>query len=62
MSMWKKLFNTTQKIIKENKAMILNESSINYIHIQKRKKNISLKIDQQGLVISTPFYTPQSHI
>ena len=62
MSMWKKLFNTTQKIIKENKAMILNESSINYIHIQKRKKNISLKIDQQGLVISTPFDTPQSHI
>ena len=62
MSMWKKLFNKTQKSIKENKAIVINETAINYIHIQKTKKNISLKIDQQGLIISTPFHTPQSYI
>ena len=60
--MWKKLFNKTQKSIKENKAIVINETAINYIHIQKTKKNISLKIDQQGLIISTPFHTPQSYI
>ena len=41
---------------------VINETSINYIHIQKTKKNISLKIDQQGLIISTPVHTPQSYI
>ncbi len=36
--MWKKLFNKTQKSIKENKAIVINETAINYIHIQKTKK------------------------
>ena len=55
--MWKKLFTNPKPSSKEKKITYIKGELVEFTHIKKSKKNISLKIDQNGLIISTPFHT-----
>jgi len=56
-AMWKKLFTNPKPSSKEKKITYIKGELVEFTHIKKSKKNISLKIDQNGLIISTPFHT-----
>jgi predicted metal-dependent hydrolase len=56
-AMWKKLFTSPKPSSKEKKMAYIKGELVEFTHIKKSKKNISLKIDQDGLIISTPFHT-----
>ena len=60
--MWKKLFTSPKPSSKEKKTTYIKGKLVEFIHIKKSKKNISLKIDQYGLIISTPFHTDDIYI
>lgn len=55
--MWKKLFTSPKPSSRERKTTYIKGELVEFTHIKKSKKNISLKIDQNGLIISTPFDT-----
>ena len=60
--MWKKLFTSPKPSSKEKKTANIKGELVEFTHIKKSKKNISLKIDQDGLIISTPFHTDDIYI
>ena len=55
--MWKKLFTSPKSSSKEKKTTFIKGELVEFTHIKKSKKNISLKIGQNGLIISTPLHT-----
>ena len=55
--MWKKLLSSRKAPTREKRSIYINGELVEFTHIKKSKKNISLKIDQDGLIISTPFHT-----
>src|SRR6056300_1795496 len=55
--MWKKLLSSRKEPTREKRSIYINGELVEFTHIKKSKKNISLKIDQDGLIISTPFHT-----
>lgn len=60
--MWKKLFTDPKQSSKEKKIAYIKGELVEFTHIKKSKKNISLKIDQNGLIISSPFHTDDEFI
>ena len=56
-AMWKKLFTSPKPSSKEKKTTYIKGELVEFTHVKKSKKNISLKIDHDGLIISTPFNT-----
>ena len=52
--MWKKLLCSRKAPTREKKSIYINGELVEFTHIKKSKKNISLKIDPDGLIVSTP--------
>jgi predicted metal-dependent hydrolase len=60
--MWKKLLSSRKAPTREKKSIYINGELVEFTHIKKSKKNISLKIDPDGLIVSTPFHTDDIYI
>jgi predicted metal-dependent hydrolase len=60
--MWKRFLTKNKTSVIEDKTIVINSEIINYKHIKKEKKNISLRINESGLTVSSPFHASQNII